>query len=94
MAEPSLYKEAPTVAVVDGRPTLNTDTEGVATVEVSPTGAPGIPPAAVPWITGLVALALVAARTLPPHTVAAQVAGGLVDVAVLLGLASPGWRRK
>lgn len=53
-----------------------------------------IPPKAVPWLTGLVAVALVASRSLPQNTIAAQVAGGIVDVAVLLGLASPGLYRK
>ena len=60
----------------------------------SPTGLPAIPTKAVPWLVGLVSVALVAARPLPPHTVAAQVASGLVDVAVLFGLASPGWRKR
>jgi hypothetical protein len=60
----------------------------------SPAQGAIIPPKAIPWLTGLVAVALVASRSLPQHTIAAQVAGGLVDVAVLLGLASPGWRRK
>lgn len=60
MAEPSLYKEAPTVAVVDGRPTLNTDTVGVATTAVSPTGATVIPNWLVPYfLAGAGALAIV-----------------------------------
>jgi hypothetical protein len=31
----------------------------------SPTGAPVVPPAAVPWLVGLVGLAAVGAQTLP-----------------------------
>jgi hypothetical protein len=84
--------ENPGVTVTAGRPTLNTDQEGVASN--SSTGEPAIPPKAVPYLTGLVALALVLSRSLPQHTIGAQVASGVVDVAVLFGLASPGWRRK
>jgi hypothetical protein len=71
------------------------DTEGVQRNE-APAPAQGavIPPAAVPWLTGLVAVALVVSRVASPHTDVAQVAGAVTDVAVLFGLLSPGMRRK
>lgn len=86
-------KEAPHVPPITGLEEAISKTQA-ARNGGSPTGLPAIPPKAVPWLMGLVGVALVAARTLPPHTVAAQVAGGLVDVAVIFGLASPGWRKK
>jgi hypothetical protein len=71
------------VTVVDGRPVLNNDQKA----EPAPKG---IPERAVPWLTGIVALALVANRAAPPHTVAAQIASAVVEVAVLFGIVSPG----
>jgi hypothetical protein len=57
--------------------------------------APGaiIPPKVVPYLTALVAAALVAGRALPAGHPVKAVADALTDVAVLFGLASPGWRR-
>jgi hypothetical protein len=72
-------------------PPLNTDTEGVAT---TPAQGAVIPPAAVPWLTALVAAALITAKAAPVGSPVQVVADSLVDVAVLFGLASPGWRRK
>lgn len=72
-----------------------TDTEGVQRNETPPPAQGAIiPPAAVPWLTGLVAVALVVSRVASPHTDAAEVANAVTDVAVLFGLWSPGWRRK
>jgi hypothetical protein len=59
----------------------------------SPTGAPVVPPAIVPWLVGLVGLAAVGAQTLPPHTLGAKVCAGIVALGGVLGLASPGLRR-
>lgn len=59
----------------------------------SPTGRPLIPPALVPWLTAVGALAVALEQVLPPHTVAAKAAHAVVAVAALLGLVSPGWRR-
>jgi hypothetical protein len=73
-------------------PSIAVDTNS-AEAPASPTGIPALPPKVVPWIVGVVGAAMLCAKTLPPHTVAAQVCSGLVDVAVLLGLASPGWRK-
>lgn len=60
----------------------------------SPTGKPLIPPAVVPWLALLGVVAEVVSYAVPPHTVAAQVAAKVVSVMALLGLASPGWRRR
>lgn len=87
----SLYKQAPTVTVHDGRPVLDNTQQAAPE---SPTGIPAIPPKAVPWLTGLVAAALVAGRSFPLGHPVQVVADALTDVAVLFGLASPGWRRK
>lgn len=94
MSEPSLHKEAPTVAVVDGRPTLNTDTTGVATV--SPTGAPVIPPALVPYVLAGVCVADIVREELsnPAPWNAPRVIGLGIRVVTYCALgASPGWRR-
>jgi hypothetical protein len=53
-----------------------------------------IPPKVVPWLTAIVAAALVASRSAPVGHPVQVVADALTDVAVLFGLASPGWRRK
>ena len=60
----------------------------------SPTGAPAIPPQAVPWLTALVAAALVGARAFPVGHPVQVAADAITDVAVLFGLASPGWRKR
>lgn len=73
-------------------PNTVNDSDGVATVAVSPTGAPVIPPTAVPWLVGLVGLATVATQTLPPHTIAFKVASIVVGLGSIFGLASPGLR--
>lgn len=60
----------------------------------SPTGKPVIPPALMPYVAGIVAVALVGAQTFPEHTIAARICTGIVMVGSVLGLVSPGWRRK
>lgn len=60
----------------------------------SPTGVPKVPPKAVPWLLGLVGVALVSARAFPVGHPIQVAADAVTDVAVLFGLASPGWRRK
>lgn len=74
--------------------TLN-DSEVVAKNEVpAPAQGAVIPTKAVPWLTALVAAALITAKSAPAGSPVQVVADSLVDVAVLFGLASPGWRRK
>lgn len=97
MAEPSLYKEAPTVAVVDGRPTLNTDTTGVATTAVSPTGAPVIPPVLVPYVLAGVCVADIVREELtnPGPWDGVRVLGLGIRIVSFCALgAAPGLRRK
>lgn len=77
----------PSVVVQDGKPRV------VNEQQAEPASGAVIPPKAVPWLTALAAAAYVVAKSLPPHTVAAIVAGNVLDLAVLVGLASPGWRR-
>ena len=79
----------PEVVVQSGRPVLNND----QTVSNAPAQGAVIPPAAVPWLTALVAAALVTARTFPAGHPVQVAADAITDVAVLFGLASPGWRR-
>lgn len=59
----------------------------------SPTGIPTIPPRVVPWLLALYGAAVIAEQSLPPHTIAAQVAGWAVVILGGLGLASPGMRK-
>lgn len=61
---------------------------------VSPTGVPSIPTAYVPYLVTLVGLATIATQVLPPHTMAFKIASGLVGLGGILGLASPGLRKK
>lgn len=82
----------PAESLVPAAPPLKNEQEGVATS--SPTGSPAIPPQAVPWLTALVAAALVSARAFPVGHPVQVAADAITDVAVLFGLASPGWRRK
>lgn len=60
----------------------------------SPTGQPILPPKAVPWLIALVGAAWTATEVLPPHTIAYKVAWGIAGIGALLGIASPGMRRK
>lgn len=68
----------------------------------SPTGNPLIPPKAVPYLTGvmLLALALSGAKSQFPELMAAvpgwvfMLANGVSSIGVLLGLISPGLRAK
>ena len=61
--------------------------------EASPTGQPLIPPKAVPYLTVAVAAAVVVHETVH-HPTAQLITGILLAVASVLGLASPGLRRK
>jgi hypothetical protein len=78
----------PAVSLSEGRPVLKN--------EQQPEPAHGalIPPKAVPWLTALVAAALVTARAFPVGHPAQVAADAITDVAVLFGLASPGWRKR
>lgn len=69
-------------------PPLNNDSEGV-----SPTGAPVIPPKAVPYVVGVVATAGVLHEMVSNPTVQ-LVTAIVLAVGVALGVASPGLRRK
>lgn len=89
---PSLTLVAPT-----GDPTA----EGVAMSDVSldstlpatsPTGIPAIPPKAVPYLLGVVSAAAYVAQSYP-GTLPGKVAGVIVALAGLLGIASPGLRK-
>lgn len=70
-------------------PPLNTDSEAV----VSPTGTPIIPPAAVPYIAGVVGIAGVVHEAVPNPTVQ-LVTAIILAVGAVLGIASPGWRKQ
>lgn len=71
------------------RPVL--ESEGVATT--SATGQPVIPPKAVPYIAGAVAVATVVHEMVANPTVQ-LVTAIIVAVGAVLGIASPGLRRK
>lgn len=89
----SLFKEAPTVTVQDGRPTINNDT----TATVSPTGAPVVPPAAVPYLlAGVVGMDVLAEEFSDPAPWTAARTLRLVSRLVVYAVlgASPGLRRK
>lgn len=62
--------------------------------EVSPTGAPMLPPRLVPWLAALVGLAAILSQSLPPHTAASKVAAVIAGLGGVLGVASPGLRRQ
>lgn len=61
---------------------------------VSPTGAPMIPPKVVPYLVGVCVAAEVAAQVLPAESVWAKIAHIVAGGCGLLGIASPGLRRK
>lgn len=61
---------------------------------VSPTGQPVLPTAYVPYAAAVVAGAAVVQQMAEPGSVVAVVAAVLVAVGAVLGIASPGLRRK
>ena len=60
----------------------------------SPTGMPFVPVSLVPYLTALVGLAWALDLVLPPHTIAARIANAVVGAGAMVGLASPGLRRR
>lgn len=96
----SLFKEAPTVTVQDGRPTINNEQQGLASGSfsaVSPTGAPVVPPAAVPYLlAGVVGMDVLAEEFSDPSPWTAARTLRLVSRLVVYAVlgASPGLRRK
>lgn len=60
----------------------------------SPTGIPFLPPKAVPWVVAVVGIAGVLSGVLPEHTIGDRIAEGVVWLGALLGIASPGLRRR
>jgi hypothetical protein len=73
-----------------GAPVMSTE----STKEASPTGTPLLPPKAVPWVALLVGLAATGAAIFPADSVAGKVCTVLVGLGGVLGVASPGLRRK
>lgn len=61
---------------------------------VSPTGAPWIPPAVVPYLVALGGVAGSVIALAPEHTIAHRVSVAVLGILGLLGLASPGLRRR
>lgn len=60
----------------------------------SPTGTPVIPPVAIPWVSGVLAIAISLAAIIPSHTVGFKLVVGVGGLcAFLLGI-GPGWRRQ
>ena len=53
-----------------------------------------IPSKALPWIAGLVGLAGVGLGVFPEHTIAFKVCAGIMGAGVVLGIASPGMRKR
>lgn len=84
----------PHVSLQPLAPPLPQESATMSQPESSPTGKPLLPPAVVPWLTAAVAVAIALEQTLPPNTMGARVASAVVGVAALLGLVSPGLRRK
>lgn len=62
--------------------------------EASPTGAPVISPAVVPWLVGIVAVAGALSEVLPEHTIGAYACRTIFFIGSALGLVSPGLRKK
>ncbi len=62
-------------------------------VPISPTGSPLFSPKVVPYLVAVGGVAYTLTQVLPAHTVAFKVAGGVVALLGLLGVASPGWRK-
>lgn len=86
------YIKHSAVVVEDGTPRVENAQEGVATSQ--PSTSHTIPPQAVPWLMGLVGVAMVTARAAPAGHPAQVIADAFMDVAVLFGLASGGWQRR
>jgi hypothetical protein len=85
----------PAVPVFKEQPVPNdvTNSPDSLSVPVSPTGKPVIPPATVPYLLTAVGFAAVLAQTLPPNTIAAHICHGIVALAGLFGIVSPGLRK-
>jgi hypothetical protein len=97
MESRAVESKEPAVEFHGGRPVLNTDQEGVAVREVSPTGAPVIPPHMVPWfLAGAGVLQIVGDEVSDPRPWSgARVIGLGVKLVSFLALgASPGLRRR
>ena len=66
--------------------------------DVSPTGAPVISPKVVPYLAGLVAVAAAVAAKMPDIVPSSeldqQIAGIIVALGTIFGIASPGWRKQ
>jgi hypothetical protein len=60
----------------------------------SPTGQPLIPPKAVPYLVGVCAAAEIVAQVAPAEHWSAKVAHIIAGACLLLGISSPGLRRK
>jgi hypothetical protein len=56
--------------------------------------SPLIPPKVVPWLAAIGAIAMSVQATVPEHTVGWKVASGVVSALALIGIISPGWRKK
>lgn len=61
---------------------------------ISPTGAPLIPVAFVPFLVAVVAIAEGLAQFLPEYTVGARIAHAVAGLGLVFGLASPGLRKR
>lgn len=68
--------------------------EGQVVAIESPTGQPLLSPKLVPYLIVAIAVAEAVAQSVPPGTLAAKIAHGFVTLGALLGLASPGLRRR
>ena len=62
--------------------------------EVSPTGAPLIPPAYVPYAAAAVAGAAVVQQVAEPGSTPGIIASVLLAIGAVLGIASPGMRKR
>ncbi len=60
----------------------------------SPTGEPFFPTKWAPYAGALLALAYVGSRLAPGNTVVFEISDAILGLGILLGLASPGWRKK
>lgn len=62
--------------------------------DVSPTGTPVLSPKVVPWLTALASVLAAGVATLPSHTLAWRICAGLSGLFGIMGIVSPGLRKK
>jgi hypothetical protein len=92
MSKPNIY--VPETRTSTGNTVPQPEERPYGAPPVSPTGAPLIPPAYVPYAAAAVAGAAVVQQVAEPGSVVAVIASVVLAVGAVLGIASPGLRKR